>query len=643
MTKRLFDLVDDGEDFVEDFEFVEDEDIIQCVEDSPFLPEDHLTETSTRPTLPPLETLTTCPRCHKTLVNALALDGSESAYFKECPSCGTLVNTFRPLPYQADFMSNPARDKMSAGGYGSGKSTCNIQYVIKHLLLIPGASVCVCARTYPAIEPTFLQEFKRTFPEKLKRSYNDNKKLYTFTNGSTLIIRSFDDPTKLKSMNLTLAVIIEASDVPESGFSMFKSRIRNTKAMIPAYDNNGKVITYPDPKNGLPRIKYRVDARHILLETNPASNWVKKFLEQSKTVAYYGSAKNDNYNMSSNPNPDYYTQVIPTDANPYLPETYVEELSRDRSDAWIAQFIYGSFNFNDGLVFPNAGLCIVEPHELPRAYDDYGKRVLFFAIGLDYGISDPTHIVYTAYSTETKKLYVYDELRLNNADVRTIAREYRRNTRTNGTDLDHLLMMPRFDGRSYNKRESDLYTIGGAFEAAGLFFEPSFANHDIRIIKMNSLINHNQIEIYSTCVYLIEEILNYGFIKDKEGRPTNKPKDGNDHGITALEFVVVELPHNLQELNLSAYIPAGTKYIHDKEYNKPLPKRKPKVYNPLEIKEDTYDTNICDSFHHSLGPVFYARDYEETEQSDERRGARSEDRTEDEDNRRLRAYTPDFF
>jgi hypothetical protein len=84
-------------------------------------------------------------------------------------------------------------------------------------------------------------------------------------------------------------------------------------------------------------------------------------------------------------------------------------------------------------------------------------------------------------------------------------------------------------------------------------------------------------------------------------------------------------------------------YTLHKEYNKPLPKRKPKVYNPLEIKEDTYDTNICDSFHHSLGPVFYARDYEETEQSDERRGARSEDRTEDEDNRRLRAYTPDFF
>lgn len=633
MIKRLFDLVNNAADF----DPVDDDELLS-VSDDFITKQDELIEVSTRPVLPPLETLIDCPRCHKPLVPALSLDGGVSAYFKECPACGTLINTFRPLPYQADFMRHPARDKMSAGGYGSGKSTCNIQYVIKHLLLIPNASVCVCARTYPAIEPTFLQEFKKTFPEKLKRSYNDNKKLYTFTNGSTLIIRSFDDPTKLKSMNLTLAVIIEASDVPESGFTMFKTRLRNTNAMIPDYDAQGRVITYPDPKTGELRIKYRVDARHILLETNPASNWVKKFLEQSSTVSYYGSSKNDNYNMDSNPNPDYYTQVIPTDANPYLPETYVDELSRGKTDAWIAQFIYGSFNFNDGLVFPNVGLCIVPPHELPRAYDDYGKRVLFFAIGLDYGISDPTHIVYTAYSTETKKLYVYDELRINNADVRTIAREYRKNTCINNTDLNYLLMMPRFDGRSYNKRESDLYTIGGAFEAAGLYFEPSFANHEIRIIKLNSLINHKQIEIYSTCEYLIEEILNYGYIKDKEGRPTDKPKDGKDHGITALEFVVVELPHNLQELNLSAYIPTGTKFIHDTQYNKPLPKRKPKLYNPLEIQEDTYDTTICDSIHHTLGPVFYARDNEEIFQDDERRRSDA-----GEDNRqRLRAYTPDF-
>ena len=546
-----------------------------------------------------IDTLTYCPRCKKPLVPAVAISGSESTCFKECPACGTLINTFKPLPHQADFFKHPARFKMGAGGYGSGKSTTDIQYVIKHLLLIPHARVCVAARTYPALEPTFLEEFKSAFPEKLLKGKNDQKHEYYFTNASVLLLRSFDDPTKLKSMNLTLAVIVEASDVPESGFDMFKSRIRNSAAMIPYTDNEGKPIMEFDPTINAFKIKYRVDARHILLETNPASNWVKKFLTDSKDVRYYGSAHNDGYKMSDNPDPNKFTQIIPTDANPYLPDNYIQDLSKGKSPAWVAQFIYGSFNFNNNLVFPNVGLCIVQNHALPREYDDKGRRVLWFAIGLDYGIVDYTHVVYTAFSTETKKLYVYDELRINNADVKTIAKEYRKNTAINGTHLQGLMMLPRFDGRSYNKRESDLHTIGGAFEALGLYFEPSFASHEIRIIKMNSLINHNQMEIFSTCEYLIEEMLNYSWVLDKTGIPTKKPKDGKDHGITALEFVVVELPHNLQEINMSAYIQPGVKFEHDKELEQ-KPKTKIKYYNPLEV--DDGDT-INNTYNSKYGPI----------------------------------------
>lgn len=573
---------------IEDIVINEPEDI-EIVEDKPLDTID----------LSHIDRLTVCPRCRKPLVPSKAISGTESTFFLECPACGTLINTFKPLPHQAEFMSHPAKYKMTAGGYGSGKSAIDIQYVLKHLFLIPKARVCVCGRSYPALESTFLEEFKNIFPDKLLKSKNDQKKEYVFTNGSVLMLRSFDDPSKLKSMNLTLVVIIEASDVPESGFEMMKSRLRNTAALIPELDLNGNPVMYYDPASKTRKIKYRVDARHILMETNPASNWVKKFLTESKDVRYHGSAKNEGY-VFRNVNDNYFTQIVSTDSNPYLPENYVEELSKGRSPAWISQFLKGSFNFNDNLVFPNVGLRIVPPHPLPDAYDSQGNRALFFAIGLDYGIVDHTHIVYLAYSTITKKVYVYDELRINNADVKTIVKEYRKNTKINGTDLDNLLMLPRFDGRSYNKRESDLITIGGAFEANGLFFEPSFASHDIRIIKLNSLINHDQIEFFSTCEYLIEELLNYTFVLDKEGRPTKTPRDGKDHGITALEFVVAELPHNLQELRLSAYIPQGTKHIHDKLIiSKPV--TKPKLYNPLEVN----DVNITNNKYYTSTSNYY--------------------------------------
>lgn len=537
-----------------------------------------------------------CPRCNKPLVKAVAIGGNESETWRECPECGTLVNTFRPIDYQAAFLSNPKRYKLTSGGFGSGKSRTNIEDVMKHLIVIPNARVCVVARTYPALEATFVKEFYAMFPAKLVRSKNDQKHEVYLTNGSQLIFRSFDDPTKLKSMNLTMAVIIEGSDCPYSGFTMLQSRIRNTAALIPEYDLNGNVVTYWDERTQQTRIKYRVDARRINIETNPDSGWVKSFLLDSSEVQFFGSAKNEGYRFNKEPDIHKYTQVVSTDANPHLPEGYEEEQSKGKPISYIMQMFKGSFNFSDNLVFPNVGAVIVPPKELPAAFDEYGNRTLYYAIGLDYGINDPTHVVFAAYSTVHKKLYVFDELRMNNSDVKTIAAAYRKQIRMNGTDLRGLLMMPRFDGRSYNKRESDLYTIGGAFEAQGLTFEPSFAGHEARILKMNALINHNQIEIFSTCEFLIEELLVYKFKVDRNGKVTNKPVDGRDHGITALEFIVVELPHNLKELKLSAFIPTGKEFKHDTTFIAKRPQNKIQ-YNPLEETENERNTSI---YHNNL-------------------------------------------
>lgn len=218
-----------------------------------------------------LESIQNCPRCAKPLTYAKAINGNPSTSFLECPECGTLINQFKPTRYQAMFLRRRERYKMTAGGMGSGKSRSNIEDVIKHVLLITNARVCVTGRTYPALESTFIKEFYSIFPEKLVRSKNDQKHEVRLTNGSEIIFRSFDDPTKLKSMNLTMAVIVESSDVPQSGFDMLQTRIRNTAAMIPETDAQGKPIMEWDSNKREYQIKYRIDARHINLETNPDS------------------------------------------------------------------------------------------------------------------------------------------------------------------------------------------------------------------------------------------------------------------------------------------------------------------------------------------------------------------------------------
>ncbi len=333
-----------------------------------------------------LETLQYCPRCGKPLVPAKAINGTESVSFAECPECGTLINRFKPTYYQATFLKRTERYKMTAGGFGSGKSRVDIEDVIKHVLLIKNARVAVTARTYPALQSTFIKEFDSIFPEKLVRRKNEQKHEIILTNGSEIIYRSFDDPTKLKSMNLTMAVIVEASDVPYSGFTMLQSRIRNTHAAIPELDIHGQPVQVWDPKGKTYRPKYRVDVRHIDLETNPDSGWVKsKFLLDAEVVEFFGDAYNEGYRFNKERDKNKYVQVVSTSANPYLPPTYEEEQTKGKSKAYVQQFYKGSFNFSSNLVFPNFGLCIVPPHPLPREYNEAGRRVLYYVIGFDYG------------------------------------------------------------------------------------------------------------------------------------------------------------------------------------------------------------------------------------------------------------------
>ena len=106
-----------------------------------------------------LSELTNCPRCQTPLRRAIAINGSESMSFNECPACGTLVNTFKPIKYQAEVAERDELYIMLAGGFGSGKSRINIEKIISHLILIANARVVVSAKTYPAIEATFVKDF----------------------------------------------------------------------------------------------------------------------------------------------------------------------------------------------------------------------------------------------------------------------------------------------------------------------------------------------------------------------------------------------------------------------------------------------------------------------------------------------------
>ena len=56
------------------------------------------------------------------------------------------------------------------------------------------------------------------------------------------MFRPLDDVDKLRSYNLTMFIIVEASEVDPEAFTQLKTRLRNLNASIPVTDEDGNIV-----------------------------------------------------------------------------------------------------------------------------------------------------------------------------------------------------------------------------------------------------------------------------------------------------------------------------------------------------------------------------------------------------------------
>jgi hypothetical protein len=70
---------------------------------------------------------------------------------------------------------------------------------------------------------------------------------------------------------------------------------------------------------------------------------------------------------------------------------------------WVQRFIYSSFAYAEGLVYPSAEKCIVPTFPIPRHW----RRLA----GFDYGLSDTAAFIWLAIDPTTGIVYAYQEPR----------------------------------------------------------------------------------------------------------------------------------------------------------------------------------------------------------------------------------------
>ena len=502
-----------------------------------------------------------CPRCGSHWIPTKAFNGGPSEFWVECsnPACNTYLNTYVPQKHQHAFHEDNHTFTGNFGGYGSGKTLTSREETYKHMFITPNGNTLIGANVASQYEQTIKREIEADIPAAFVRNFSTQKSYMDLINGHRLMYRPYDDPEKLRSYNLTSFVIVEASEVKPQSFVQLKTRLRNMAATVPELDENGEVV-YFTAANGVQIPKVRSNWQRGIIESNPSAGWIRDdVLLVSEDIQKHGEIVDEYAVDPDKADSAISTHVTSTSANEFLPDDFIDRNIKNKPMWWVNRYIYGSFLYAEGKVYPKSNFCVVDDdYPIPKHW----KHILAF----DYGLADDAVFLLGAVDPDRGKLVIYDECRSNENNIETLSKLFYEFT--SNIPIGGWICAPLIDPKSGPKRDYDKKSLADHFLDYGIAFQPGFVNLDARIFRLNTYFESGKIEIRrSKCKALIEELDKYKFKADEsiDSGYTGKPVDKNNHGINALEWICMELPANPEDLVFGVYNKEGKNLVELEE------------------------------------------------------------------------------
>jgi len=502
-----------------------------------------------------------CPRCGSPTKPTISWAGTPSEFWLECtnPGCNTYINTYIPQPHQIAFHKDNHLFTGNFGGYGSGKTLTSREELYKHIFLTPAGNSLVGANVSSQYEQTIKRDIEYDIPKAFIQNSSAMKAYYDFQNGHRLLFRPFDDVDKLRSYNLTMFVIVEASECKKEVYTQLKTRLRNTQAGVQKKDKRGDPVFKFKGNQAIPVME--ADWRRGIIESNPDSGWIRTdVVLRSGEIHKHGDVLDDFAIPDEDRDPFISTHITTSAVNAYLPDNFIEQNSQGKTKWWIQKYLYGSFQYAAGLVYPSAMQYIVDDFEIPKHW----KRIVAY----DYGLSDDSVFLLGAVDEEKGLVYIYDEVVTNDKNIAELSNLYFEATKD--IPSGGMICPPIIDPKSGSKRDYDKKTLADHFLDYNIAFKPGAINKDARVYRTNTYIELGYLRIMKKCRYLINQLREYKFKTDgsDELTFTDKPVDKNDHAIVCLEWILMELPADPRNLLYGIYNKKGIDLVGTEQEQK---------------------------------------------------------------------------
>lgn len=462
-----------------------------------------------------------CPHCHYSLLTeCMSFSGKPCEFFVYCPNCNAYICTYKPMPHQAEFHLDEHNYKLYAGGFGSAKTyTCGMEF-LAYVLQIPNCAALMGAATWGQVSDTCLKFVTDNLPADLVAKSNQDKVNWylDLVNGARISAKAFDKEGKIRSANLNIIWVEEASEVEYSVVTFIKARLRNKTAFF----------------KGKNRLK-------MLLSSNPDVNWLNTdWLMISDKIVYHGDVA-DRYVLDKDRQDSAtVTHISATSANIYLPPNYERDLAKNKPQWWVNRYLKGSFKYAEGLVYPNFSNWFCEPFIIPSHW----KRIT----GTDFGRRDPTAHVVGALDPVNKVVYIYDEVEENLDDISLD--ELILKIKKVDNFPPYLLAYPnQCDPRGRNRDQVSGQSWISAYAARGVLMTPAEGCEGDSLAptiqKIANYADNGKLKIFNTCVKIKASLSKYKYKPRTLGDETNLgevPQDKNNHLPDAIRYMMAPFP-----------------------------------------------------------------------------------------------------
>lgn len=448
---------------------------------------------------------------------------------------------YTPFPVHVPFHQTRAREKAAIGAVGSGKTIALCADAILLALEQPGSRILVSRQTVPSLRDTteyeflsLLQHIPEEFQETQKHSLYDlcditrsggHTDRIVFPTGSEVLFRSLDDWRKLMSLNLAAFYVDEASEIDVESYLGLLTRIRQK------FPTEMAQKAYPG---------CRITRQLAAICMNPnGHDWAWEYfvhgpeqLRESGDPLKAEVANNRRYFRSTSfDNPTLYD-------DDGQPNAYLKSLLT-MPDVWVRRYVMCEFDAFAGQIYEFSHQTHVHEHfEPPRDWER--------AMGLDWGLRNPTAVVWWARKPGTTKWYQYREwqsydpmdqaaresyVTLTVHEVAAIIKSIEKGEKIRWRLADPAIQQRQSDGGK---------SIDYWFGHYGLHFQFGMKDYTSRIQSLNQMFHRRELSVSTLCPMTQISVQQYRWADISTKRDTDapeRPHKKHDHLVNAMEYL----------------------------------------------------------------------------------------------------------